>query len=216
MFLRRERKREAKRILTGHEDGDDMATPLGPGDGLQPDVVLRGASELSHGVGGRCWTQHHLLGQPKHTKTKLIIKQTRDCSLRWVGGGVVSSHPDHTIGGEGEGVASDSGLRWFPSKSSSVRLYVDGLQISRRVYIWKCNVVLCVCSWHSWKCGVRVAPTGGEFSHSGVALQGFLDCVDSNLITRSRNQRSHLKLHRVPRNLLHDGEHCGTHGTDAG
>lgn len=84
---RRERKREAKRILTGGEAGVDMATPLGPGDGLQPDVVLRGAGELSHGVRGCCWTQHHLLGQPKHTKTKLTkIQQTRDFCPREEGG----------------------------------------------------------------------------------------------------------------------------------
>lgn len=76
---RRERKREAKRFFTGHEDGVDMATPLGPGDGLQSDIVLRGASELRHGVRGCCWTQHHLLGQAKQTRTKLItIQQIRD------------------------------------------------------------------------------------------------------------------------------------------
>lgn len=56
---------------TGHEGGVDVATALGPGDGLQPDAVLGGGSQLGHGVGGRCWTQHHLLGRPKRTKNRV-------------------------------------------------------------------------------------------------------------------------------------------------
>lgn len=63
-------------LLTGREGGVDVVTPLGPGDGLQPDVVLGGASQLSHAVGGCCRAQHHLLGQPKRTKTKLTIQHT--------------------------------------------------------------------------------------------------------------------------------------------
>lgn len=47
--------------LTSGEGGADVATPLGASDRLQPDVVLGGAGELSHAVGGRCWTQHHFL-----------------------------------------------------------------------------------------------------------------------------------------------------------
>lgn len=47
--------------LTGSEGGADVATPLGASDRLQPDVVLGGAGELSHAVGGCRWAQHHFL-----------------------------------------------------------------------------------------------------------------------------------------------------------
>lgn len=75
-------------FLTGREGGVDMMTPLGPGDGLQPDLVLGGASQLSHAVGGRCRAQHHLLGQPKHTKTKSKIQHRLGISVRE--GGIVA------------------------------------------------------------------------------------------------------------------------------
>lgn len=52
-----------------------------------------------------------------------------------------SSHPDHAVGGEGEGVAGDGGLRWFPRQSGAVRLDVDGLQIPRRVHVCKSSTV---------------------------------------------------------------------------
>lgn len=58
-------------ILTGCEDGADVATPLGSCDRLQPDAVLRGAGELRHAVGGRCGAQHHFLNPRKHRKTRL-------------------------------------------------------------------------------------------------------------------------------------------------
>lgn len=118
-----------------------MVTPLGPGDGLQPDVVLGGASQLNHAVGGRRRAQHHLLGQPQRTKTKLTIQHTLEISACVCVGG--SSHPDHAVGGgEGQGVAGDGGLRRFPRESGAVGLYVDGLQIPRRVHICKCSIKL--------------------------------------------------------------------------
>lgn len=41
-------------VLTGSEDGGDVTTPLGSGDGLQSHIVLCGSSQLSHVVRGRC------------------------------------------------------------------------------------------------------------------------------------------------------------------
>lgn len=59
-----------------------MVTPLGPGDGLQPDAVLRGASQLSHAIRRCCRAQHHLLGQHRQTVNE---NPTQGGSLR-VGG----------------------------------------------------------------------------------------------------------------------------------
>lgn len=61
-------------ILTGREDGSYLATPLGPGDGLQSDAVLCGASQLSHAVRGGCRAEHHLL--KPHARTHTLLRFT--------------------------------------------------------------------------------------------------------------------------------------------
>lgn len=58
-------------MLTGHEDGGYMTTPLDSGDGLQSDTVLCGARELSHAVGGGCGAEHHLLHPCTRTNNSL-------------------------------------------------------------------------------------------------------------------------------------------------
>lgn len=58
MKVRGQRSAES---LTGGEDGGNIATPLGPSQGLQPHLVLSGGAERRHDVGGRSGTQHHLL-----------------------------------------------------------------------------------------------------------------------------------------------------------